>query len=122
MTSYSESTRTQTDRGSRPTGDGSGAFLKVVALLLGIAVGVLLLAAVVLTKVADDARDDANASAVATDHSSHPADTSSNVSLPLESFAGKTAANRAAAAKPPRRRVFGFAIAAATASSAAPLR
>jgi len=99
LTSYSESTRTRTDRGSRPTGDGSGAFLKVVALLLGIAVGVLLLAAVVLTKVADDARDDANASAVATDHSSHPADTSSNVSLPLESFAGKTAADAEALAK-----------------------
>ena len=68
MTSYGAPTITRVERGTRSGGSG-GPFLKFVALLLGIAVGVLSLSAVVLMKIADDARDDANASAVSTDHS-----------------------------------------------------
>jgi nitrite reductase (NO-forming) len=73
---------------------GSGAALKILALFLGIAVGILAVLAVVLVKTADDARDEANAAAATTDHSHHaaaPADGA--VSLPLQSFAGKTAEN-----------------------------
>ena len=44
---------------------GSGAGVKVLALFLGIAVGVLVIAAAVLIKIADDARDDVNATATA---------------------------------------------------------
>jgi nitrite reductase (NO-forming) len=66
---------------------------KLVALLLGIAVAVLSLVAVVLVKVADDARDDAKAAAVTTDHSSHGSSASSAVSLPLQSFAGTVPEN-----------------------------
>ena len=62
--------------------------VKVVAVFLGIAVAVLSIVAVVLDRTADDARDDASASAATTDHTSHSAE--SNVSLPLQSFAGKT--------------------------------
>ena len=71
--------------------------LKVVAVFLGIAVAVLSIVAVVLVRTADDARDDANASAATTDHSSHSAD--SNVSLPLQSFAGQTGADAEALAQ-----------------------
>ena len=85
MTSYSASRPTY----RRPTPDGgSGVLVKVVAVFLGLAVAVLSIVAVVLVQTADDARDDASASAATTDHSSHSAD--SNVSLPLQSFAGKT--------------------------------
>ena len=104
MTSYGAPTITRVERGTRSGGSG-GPFLKFIALLLGIAVGVLSVSAVVMMKIADDARDDARAAASApdaaaatTDHSSHSA-TSSNVSLPLESFAGKTAADAEALAK-----------------------
>jgi nitrite reductase (NO-forming) len=97
MTSYGVPTIPRGER-DRRNGGSAGPFLKVAALLLGIAVGVLSLTAVVLVKVADDARDEANASAATTDHSSHTT-ASSNVSLPLESFAGKTAANAEALAK-----------------------
>jgi nitrite reductase (NO-forming) len=45
--------------------------------------------AVVLVQTADDARDDAQASAATTDHAGHGS-ADSNVSLPLQSFAGKT--------------------------------
>jgi nitrite reductase (NO-forming) len=71
---------------------GSGAFTKIVALFLGIAVAVLIVLAVVLAAAADDARDDANAAAAGTaqDHGSM---SSSAVSLPLQSFAGTTAEN-----------------------------
>jgi nitrite reductase (NO-forming) len=68
---------------------GSGALLKVLALFLGIAVGVLAVVAVVLVKTADDARDEARAAAGTTAHS----DASSAVSLPLQSFAGQTGEN-----------------------------
>ena len=66
---------------------GSGAGVKVLALFLGIAVGVLVIAAAVLIKVADDARDDVNATATAAPHD-HASHASSSVSLPLQSFAG----------------------------------
>jgi len=72
---------------------GSGAGVKILALFLGIAVGVLAIVAIVLVQVADDARDEANAAAPAHD------DASSAVSLPLQSFAGQTAENAEALAK-----------------------
>ncbi len=90
---------------------GSGASVKILALFLGIAVGILAVLAVVLVKTADDARDEAKAAASTTgyaDHGAVPADGA--VSLPLQSFAGKTAPNAeelamahapAAAALPP---------------------
>jgi nitrite reductase (NO-forming) len=70
-----------------------GAFLKVVVLLLGIAVGVLAIAAVVMMQAADEARDDVASPQAASghDHASHSA--SPAESLPLESFAGRTADN-----------------------------
>ena len=96
MTSYSASGPTY--RRSTPADDGgSGALVKVVAVFLGIAVAVLSIVAVVLVRTADDARDDASASAATTDHSSHSAE--SNVSLPLQSFAGKTGENAEALAQ-----------------------
>jgi nitrite reductase (NO-forming) len=88
-----------------------GVLAPVVALLLGIAVAVLSIVAVVLVNTADDARDEARAAAAATDHtghasagaaatdhSTHTAD-AANVSLPLQSYAGKTAADAEALAK-----------------------
>jgi nitrite reductase (NO-forming) len=96
VTSYSASGPTY--RRSTPSDDGgSGALLKIVAVFLGIAVAVLSIVAVVLVRTADDARDDASASAATTDHTSHSAD--SNVSLPLQSFAGKTGADAEALAQ-----------------------
>jgi nitrite reductase (NO-forming) len=72
---------------------GSGALLKIVAVLLGIAVGILAIAAVVMMQAADEARDDVAAAQAAPvhDHSSHAG--SAAQSLPLESFAGRTADN-----------------------------
>jgi nitrite reductase (NO-forming) len=95
VTSYSASGPTY--RRSTPPDGGSGALLKVFAVFLGIAVAVLSIVAIVLVRTADDARDDANASAATTDHSSHSAN--SNVSLPLQSFAGKTGADAEALAQ-----------------------
>ena len=43
----------------------SGAGVMLLALFLGIAVGVLVIVAAVLIKIADDARDDVNAAATA---------------------------------------------------------
>ncbi len=60
MTSYGAPTITRVERGTRSGGSG-GPFLKFIALLLGIAVGVLSVSAVVMMKIADDARDDARA-------------------------------------------------------------
>ena len=77
---------------------------KVVVLLLGVAVGVLAIAAVVATQAADEARDEAKAAtsgdtsaASATPHSAH--DATAGQSLPLQSFAGTTAPNAEALAK-----------------------
>ena len=74
-------------------------FVKFLALMLGIAVGVLAIAAVALVKTADDARDEAKAASVTTDHSTHASAESSTVSLPIESFAGKTGEDAEALAK-----------------------
>jgi nitrite reductase (NO-forming) len=83
MATYSATRPTSYDRRDR----GSGAGIKILALFLGIAVGVLAIVAVVLVRVADDARDDVNATASVHNHAS------SEVSLPLQSFAGKTGEN-----------------------------
>jgi nitrite reductase (NO-forming) len=91
MASYSASPRYDLDN-RRDSGSGTG--VKILALFLGIAVGVLAVLAVVLVKTADDARDEANAASATTGHSMQgavPADGA--VSLPLQSFAGKTAEN-----------------------------
>jgi nitrite reductase (NO-forming) len=85
----------------RPTASrtaGSGA--AVVATLLGILVAVLAVAAVVLMQAADEARDEAKAAGTpkaATSMAGHDHSAASNTAtaLPLESFAGKTAANAA---------------------------
>jgi nitrite reductase (NO-forming) len=63
----------------------------ILAVFLGIAVAILAIVSVVLVKAADDARDDAAIAAGTTDQSAHQAD--SNVSLPLQSFAGTTGEN-----------------------------
>ena len=88
MTSYQASQRytpkTQ-DRGPR-----SGVGYMILAVFLGIAVAILAVVAVVLVKTADDARDEASIAAGTTDHSAHA---DSNVSLPLQSFAGQTGEN-----------------------------
>ncbi len=80
---------------------GSGPLVAVVAVFLGIAVGVLVIVAGVMMNLAFDARDEAKAAtaqpaAAADEHSGHTAAVeSSAVSLPIQSFAGKTAANAA---------------------------
>jgi nitrite reductase (NO-forming) len=83
---------------------GSSAVWKVVVLLLGIAVGVLAIAAVVAVQAADEARDEATSGAVAPataahDHSTHASAAATGESLPLQSFAGTTAPNADALAK-----------------------
>jgi nitrite reductase (NO-forming) len=82
---------------------GSGTAVKILALFLGLAVGVLAIAAVMLMQAADEARDEAKAAGAqpvtspgAHDHSQHSA---AATSLPLQSFAGATAANAEALAK-----------------------
>jgi nitrite reductase (NO-forming) len=79
----------------------SGTAVKILALFLGIAVGVLAIASVVLMQAADEARDEANAAggqpAAASTHD-HAVQTGAT-SLPLQSFAGKTGENAEALAK-----------------------
>jgi nitrite reductase (NO-forming) len=70
----------------------SGVAVKILALFLGIAVGVLAIVTVVLVQTADDARDEARAAAGVMDHSAQSSATGA-VSLPLQSFAGKTGEN-----------------------------
>jgi nitrite reductase (NO-forming) len=85
-------------------GEGSSAAWKVAVLLLGIAVGVLAIAAVAAMQAADEARDDARASENGTgtattavdDHSAHA---NPNQALPIQSFAGTTGADADALAK-----------------------
>ena len=72
---------------------GSGVGMKVLALFLGIAVGVLAIVAVVLVQTADSARDEAKAAAGTTGLMDHSSSTNGAVSLPLESFAGQTGEN-----------------------------
>ena len=100
MTSYHASQRYPS---TTPKNDpGSGVGLKILTLFLGLAVGVLAIVGVVLVQTADSARDEARA-AVGGGHDHIAAVDSGAVSLPLQSFAGKTAANaeRLAAARVP---------------------
>jgi nitrite reductase (NO-forming) len=97
MASYPETTRAPYRRRPLQGESGSGALLKVVALMLGIAVGVLAVVAVVVMQAADEARDDVNATAAEPAAGTHgqpaPAAADHNVSLPIESFAGRVAPN-----------------------------
>jgi nitrite reductase (NO-forming) len=90
------STHTMSARAHRRQGErrGVGPLAAVVVLLLAVAVGALAIAAIVAAQAADEARDDVNAGGVTAathDHSTH--DATASQALPLESFAGKTAAN-----------------------------
>jgi nitrite reductase (NO-forming) len=79
----------------RPPRD-RGALAYTVVLLLGLAVGTLMVALVMVARSADQARDDAAAAtsqAGAAPAHDHSAQATGAVSLPLTSFAGKTAAN-----------------------------
>jgi nitrite reductase (NO-forming) len=76
----------------------SGAFFKFAAILLGLAVGVLMIVAVVLMQSADGARDEA-AGAEATPATAHGDSSTVAQSLPLTSFAGATGADAEALAK-----------------------
>ena len=96
MTNYSAQTYSKWD--DEPRGEG-GVVAKILALFLGIAVVVLGIVAVVLVQTADDARDEAKAAATTTEHSSDAADDGGAVSLPLQSFAGKTGADAEALAE-----------------------
>jgi nitrite reductase (NO-forming) len=96
MSSYPASAKYGTSsRRQEPGSSGVGAM--VLALFLGIAVAILAITALVLMKTADDARDEANAATVTADHSSHAVE--SNVSLPLQSFAGAVPDNAEELAK-----------------------
>jgi nitrite reductase (NO-forming) len=82
----------------------SNALPYVLAVFLGLAVAVLAVVGVVLMKTADDARDQAKAAASgsmsqAATMPGMDVSGSSAVSLPLQSFAGQTAANADALAK-----------------------
>ncbi len=89
MTSYQEARRHRKSTQDREPDRGVGYM--ILAVFLGIAVAVLSITAIALVKTADDARDEATAAAGTTDHSAHQAE--SNVSLPLQSFAGTTGEN-----------------------------
>ncbi len=88
MTSYQASQKYRTPTRGREPGS-SGVGVMILAVFLGIAVAVLAVTAVVLAKTADDARDQA----VRTSGSTHASQSDGNVSLPLQSYAGKTGAN-----------------------------
>jgi nitrite reductase (NO-forming) len=80
----------------------SSTLARAVVLLLGLAVGALVLVLVVVAKSADDARDDAAAATAQIDGSAGHDDAaaaSAAQSLPLTSFAGKAAANAEALAE-----------------------
>ena len=87
--------------GRREGGKGVGPLAAVVVLLLAVGVAALAIAAIVAAQAADEARDDVNARALAPAQADGPSthDATANQSLPLESFAGKTAANADALAK-----------------------
>jgi nitrite reductase (NO-forming) len=91
MSSY-----TATERYRPP--DRGGAFAGALALLLGVALGAVVIVSVFLVKAADDARDDAAAvTKQAAPLSAH--DHTATQSLPLTTFAGKTGADAEALAK-----------------------
>jgi nitrite reductase (NO-forming) len=96
MTSYPASSR-RYPRGIHER--ESGVLVKIVALFLGITVGILAIVAVALVKTADDARDEAKAAAGTTDNATHASASSGAVSLPLQSFASTTAGNAEELAK-----------------------
>jgi nitrite reductase (NO-forming) len=81
---------TERYRARKDAGGGGGTGYMILAVFLGIAVAILAIVSVVLVKTADDARDEATVAAGTTDHSGQQ---ESNVSLPLQSFAGKTGEN-----------------------------
>lgn len=83
------------------TESGTGPFKLVVIVLLGIAVSVLAVVVLMVGQAADEARDDANAAAAETGIAAEqsPHDATANTSLPLQSFAGKTAENAEELAK-----------------------
>jgi nitrite reductase (NO-forming) len=79
---------------------GASAGWKVVVLLLGIAVGVLAIAAVAAVQAADEARDEAGSAEAASPATAvHDHSAAASQSLPLQSFAGATGANADALAK-----------------------
>jgi len=82
---------------------GASAGWKVAVLLLGIAVGVLAIAAVAAVQAADEARDDVaaagHASATPATTHDHSSQAAASQSLPLQSFAGTTAADADALAE-----------------------
>jgi nitrite reductase (NO-forming) len=90
-----------TERYSGPRERGSGALAGAVVLLLGLALGALVLILVVVAQSADKARDDAAAASaqVASTGHDHAAAATANTSLPLTSFAGKAAPNAEALAE-----------------------
>lgn len=83
------------------TEPGTGPFKLVVIVLLGIAVSVLAVVVLMVGQAADQARDDANAAVTKTGTAAEqsPSAATAGTSLPLPSFAGKTAANAAELAK-----------------------
>jgi len=87
----------------RDTGPGgTSAIWKVAVLLLGIAVGVLAIAAVAAVQAADEARDDVGTAAQQSGTATpavHDHSATANQSLPLQSFAGTTGANAEELAK-----------------------
>jgi nitrite reductase (NO-forming) len=72
---------------------GSGIGVKLLAVFLGLGVGVLAVVAAVLVRTADSARDEARAAVAAGSHHAGATADTGAVSLPLQSFAGKTAPN-----------------------------
>jgi nitrite reductase (NO-forming) len=80
---------------------GSDFFLKVAAVLLGIAVSALVVFSVVVGQAADEARDEARAATAGSPPAAATPDqaTDHNTALPLQSFAGKAAANAEELAK-----------------------
>ena len=92
MASYPATTATPHRTGTVDHESGSGALLKFVVLLLGIAIAVLSVIAVVMMQAADEARDEAKAAAA------QRAPAAATGTAPA-SFAGRTAANAEALAK-----------------------
>ena len=94
-----------TERYSGPRERGSSALAGALVVLLGLAVGALVLVLVVVARAADQARDDAAAASAQVATSGQPAGhdhsaaATGNTSLPLTSFAGKAAPNAEALAE-----------------------
>ena len=100
MASYPS--RTYPPSGAHEREPGSDFFLKLAAVLLGIAVSALVVFSVVVGQAADEARDEARAATAGTAQApatSHDHATDHNVALPIQSFAGKAAPNAEELAK-----------------------